>query len=537
MDPDSAHRAGDDQFRLAALSGFVSLLSASRGYAELLTAMSKESVQALQASSVSLSIWERDRGVMRTLVNVGELGPEEAERPVDEVYALASYPLLERITLRGVGYVQTIGEPGGDEGVDQVLRREGKQSCLGVPVQFEGRVWGELWATRTSSRAPFGADDLAFAGLVAAQVGAGIGQAEHLARVERLAYTDDLTGLANRRAFEDRLDAALHAFETSGAPVGVIVVDVNGLKRINDKHGHVAGDSALLNFAAELSAAASAVPESLAARLGGDEFCVLTIGSRSDVVETLAEDVCRRAGHVLEEGVACGVATTDEVGLGGITPARLLRAADAAQYRAKRSGLREPVVAGRQPHWPALAEQDEDPTDRRYFRGRGSLDQGQLLDALVQALDAADDFDPLARLEVVAQLVAANVDAACWWVSELEPGGRFVVPRKSDIRRRPGAASDSYFAPEPDSYPVDDYPATFAAMSGLSVVVDVHDPRSDPAETSLLMLAGMSEMVMCGGIDGAEHRWLVEILGDELSSPIRPYSSALRAGIALALHR
>ena len=157
--------------------------------------------------------------------------------------------------------------------------------------------------------------------------------------------------------------------------------------------------------------------------------------------------------------------------------------------------------------------------------------------SLVQALDAADDFDPLARLEVVAQLVAANVDAACWWVSELEPGGRFVVPRKSDIRRRPGAASDSYFAPEPDSYPVDDYPATFAAMSGLSVVVDVHDPRSDPAETSLLMLAGMSEMVMCGGIDGAEHRWLVEILGDELSSPIRPYSSALRAGIALALHR
>jgi diguanylate cyclase (GGDEF)-like protein len=522
---------------MASLIQFVSLVSAARGYSDLLRVMATESRHALEAASVSLSIWERDRGSMRTLVNVGDLGPHQTEMPVDEVYRLSEHPLAERMTTEGVGYVQQRGRTGGDQQLERILAAEDKQSCLGVPVLFEGRVWGELWATRSSGAPPFGEGDLDFARLVAAQVGAGIAQAEHLARVERLAYTDDLTGLANRRAFEDRLDVALTAHRRDGKPVGVVVVDVNGLKRINDRLGHIVGDSALLTFAGELSAAASTVPGTLAARLGGDEFCLLTVGAPADLVVRLAEDVCRRADDVLDEGVACGVATTDELPAVGVTPSRLLRAADAAQYRAKRSSSRHPVVAGRTGTATGrLTEEDEDLADRRRFRGRGTLDPGQLLDELVRRLDAADDRDSLSRLRVVAVAMSETLDAASWWISSVSRGAEHLVTRESGVVRRPGDdAADEYY--EPGAYKLDDYPATFAAISGRCVLVDVDDPRSDPAETSLLMLAGMSEMVMCGGADADEHRWLVEVLGDDLSAPMRVYGSVLRAGIALALRR
>nr|MDA8435750.1 hypothetical protein [Actinomycetales bacterium] len=88
-----------------------------------------------------------------------------------------------------------------------------------------------------------------------------------------------------------------------------------------------------------------------------------------------------------------------------------------------------------------------------------------------------------------------------------------------------------------DTFDVDEYPATYAALTGRCIVVDVDDPRSDPAEVSLLMLGGLSEMVMCGGGCADGDRWVVEVVGDELSAPVRPYASVLRAGVALALAR
>ena len=113
---------------------------------------------------------------------------------------------------------------------------------------------------------------------MALQVGAGVAQAENLARVELLAYSDDLTSLANRRAFEDALDDAVEAHRSDGVSIGLIVADVNGLKRLNDREGHANGDAGLIAFATELSAAVAAQSSSLAARLGGDEFCVLATG-------------------------------------------------------------------------------------------------------------------------------------------------------------------------------------------------------------------------------------------------------------------
>jgi hypothetical protein len=108
-----------------------------------------------------------------------------------------------------------------------------------------------------------------------------------------------------------------------------------------------------------------------------------------------------------------------------------------------------------------------------------------------------------------------------------------VVTRRSAVSR--SGDGEAYYTV--DEYPLDDYPATYAALTGQCVVVDVDDPRSDPAETSLLMLGAVSEMIMSGGSDADGDQWVVEIAGDDLSAPVRPYASVLRAAVALALRR
>lgn len=531
----SARMGDEDSLRMRSLMELVSLVTAARDYSELLDVMAEESRQALGATAVSLSIWERERGLVRTLVNVGTLAAHQERHPIDEVYGLADHPLAVRMFTEGTPFVQELGEEGGDESVDRILERDHLRSVLSVPIHLDGRVWGELWAGRSAELAPYTEDDVAFGRLVATQVGAGIAQAEHVARVERLVYTDDLTGLANRRAFEDHLDIAFAQHNESGLTVGVIVADVNGLKAVNDARGHEAGDLVLTTFATELSAAAAVHAGVLTARLGGDEFCALTVGLPSETVLELAADICRRAGEELEHGVACGVATTDDLGSAASTPSRLLRAADAAQYRAKRSESLVPVVAGRRstPEDPSSAGSDP---DRRAFRGRGSREPVAFLDVALARLDEVPDLDAVGRIVVVARVLAETVDAAGWFVSRvMQQLGTIETVESAVARSGDSGDSSRFFAV--DEFPVEEFPASYAAASGQVVVVDVEDPRSDPAETALLMAGGLAEMLMTGGSDGAGAAWLLEVVGDELSAPMRPYANVLRAAVAVALRR
>jgi len=529
----SARVGDEDSVRMRSLMELVSLVTASRDYGDLLDVMAEESRQALGATAVSLSIWERERGLVRTLVNVGTLAAHQDRHPTDEVYGLADHPMAVRMFTEGAAFVQTLGEEGGDASVDRILARDHLISVLSVPIHLDGRVWGELWAGRAEGHPPYTDDDVAFGRLVATQVGAGIAQAEHVARVERLVYSDDLTGLANRRAFEDHLDIAFAQHRDGGLPVGVVVIDVNGLKQINDSQGHHAGDQALTSFAAELAAAAAGIPGVLGARLGGDEFCLLAVGQDADRVVALAEDVCRRADHVLELGAACGVACTDLLPSGGMTASRLLRTADAAQYRAKRSQSRVPVVAGRRAVEPHGHDRGGEDADRRAFRGKGSSTPGRLLDDMLSRLDEVPDLQPQRRLAEVGAALAETCDAAGWFVSRVADGTietvLSAVARADDQRREA-----PYFAT--DEFPVEAFPASYAAAGGQVVVVDVDDARSDPAETSLLMGGGLAEMVMTGGRDADGVAWLLEVVGDELSAPMRPYAGVVRAASAVALH-
>ena len=173
-------------------------------------------------------------------------------------------------------------------------------------------------------------------GNVAALVGATLENARLHARVEQLATHDGLTGLANRRVFDEALNDDIRRAHRDRAPFSLVVLDVDHFKSVNDVHGHQAGDEVLRRVAGAVAKATR--DTDLAARYGGEEFVVLLRGcGRLDALA--AAEKLRRAA-VLRGGpvpvtVSAGVASFPDQAADG--PA-LIEAADSALYEAKRGG-------------------------------------------------------------------------------------------------------------------------------------------------------------------------------------------------------
>lgn len=345
--------------RLRAVVGLAQAMAAAHSPRESVRAAAEGVRDALGGSFAAISVWERELGRLKVLVNVGELTEGEVRFPVAESYPVNEFPeivgfLHERWTDSGEpnAWVET-AEGRRDEGSYchqrvAALRRRGRGCCVVAPIVIHGRAWGELYVARPLGAPVFDRADADFAAVLAAVASAGISQTERLAEARRLAFTDPLTGLANRRAVDVRLDEALERHRATGEVVSLVVCDLNGLKRVNDSRGHAVGDRLLERFGSVLSLCGAILPGALAARLGGDEFCLLAVGPTSDDVVKVASELCDRAGEMeLGDGVAVGVASTGDA-IGPVRSARrLFRLADAAQYRAKATRSSGPVVAGR----------------------------------------------------------------------------------------------------------------------------------------------------------------------------------------------
>ncbi|MEU9646539.1 sensor domain-containing diguanylate cyclase [Streptomyces sp. NPDC048188] len=380
---------GDDR-RLAAVVALAQGMAAAHSAREAWRAAAVGGCMALGGSFAALSVWERELGRLRVLVNVGRRAEDEEEFPEDESYPVHQFAeITEFLHERWAGggepdaWVETAegpatGSPGYVHQRVAALRRRGRGCCVVAPIVLHGRAWGELYVARPVGERVFERGDADFATVLASVVAAGIAQTERLEEVRRLAYTDALTGLANRRAVDSALDEAVERHREEGVVVSLVVCDLNGLKRVNDTHGHAVGDRLLERFGSVLSLCGAMVPGALAARLGGDEFCLLAVGPSADAVVKAAEELCRRAAELaLGDGVACGVASTEDP-VGPVRSARrLFRLADAAQYRAKAERSAGPVVAGREgPDDPVVRLADEpsreEDGERRRFRGRHS---------------------------------------------------------------------------------------------------------------------------------------------------------------------
>ncbi|MEU8661224.1 GGDEF domain-containing protein [Actinoplanes philippinensis] len=156
-------------------------------------------------------------------------------------------------------------------------------------------------------------------------------------RLHTMAFTDSLTGLANRACFLDRLTASLH----EPGPAGVLLIDLDDFKPVNDRYGHAAGDAVLIETAARLRAAAG--PDALVARLGGDEFAVLLDQPPPDGLPAVAGRILRAVDAPCP--LPCGGTATVRASVGAATAGRdggdashLLNLADQAMYRAKSRG-------------------------------------------------------------------------------------------------------------------------------------------------------------------------------------------------------
>jgi diguanylate cyclase (GGDEF)-like protein len=176
------------------------------------------------------------------------------------------------------------------------------------------------------------------------------------ARLEVLSATDALTGLFNRRHFDDRLRDEFRRAQRYDDPLTLIVLDIDHFKRVNDAHGHAAGDAVLRAVAEALKV--SVRETDLIARTGGEEFAVILPRTQLNGAITVAERVWKDVGDLKVAGIADRV--TASFGVSAFpnrtvtSPESLVRSADEALYRAKREGrnkialYRPPPTAERQ---------------------------------------------------------------------------------------------------------------------------------------------------------------------------------------------
>ncbi len=224
-------------------------------------------------------------------------------------------------------------------------------------------------------------------------------------RLACLAYTDELTGLPNRALFADRLQQALLAAKRGGGVFGVLMIDLDGFKAVNDRFGHAAGDLVLCTVGQRFEGAIR--QSDTLARLGGDEFAVIL--SRLDCSAT-ATRVAERLivtleapfelrGQLVTIGASVGIATYPNH---ASSADLLLAAADAAMYQAKQAGsgriefaeqVTGSVVALLPLRWSAAHAVGVRAIDDQHYH------MAQLIDAVSVALkDAAEPDDIAAQL-------------------------------------------------------------------------------------------------------------------------------------------
>jgi len=160
------------------------------------------------------------------------------------------------------------------------------------------------------------------------------------ANLRRLAETDELTGLINRRSFFASANQILAQAESEGGPIALLVIDADYFKQLNDTYGHATGDAALQFIAERISSCVR--KNDFTCRLGGEEFAILLPGMTEESACPLAERILKRISSrpmlfdnkIIEMSVSCGVADTAI----GYDMKVLFKAADDALYAAKDAG-------------------------------------------------------------------------------------------------------------------------------------------------------------------------------------------------------
>jgi diguanylate cyclase (GGDEF)-like protein len=219
-----------------------------------------------------------------------------------------------------------------------VLAEERLQAAMAAPVHENGRVCGSLVVASYRAGRAYSESEREVLLAFAEHASLALTDARNFAEAMHQAYHDSLTGLPNRELFVDRLAGALARSGRSGQPVGVLFLDLDGFKNVNDSQGHAAGDELLRTVAERLSG--SLRSGDTAARFGGDEFAILLEALADELeAQVVADRILEAVREPLELGgeplrvtASIGIATARD---GDADP---LRDADLAMYTAKAGG-------------------------------------------------------------------------------------------------------------------------------------------------------------------------------------------------------
>ncbi|MBV8713587.1 MAG: GGDEF domain-containing protein [Chloroflexi bacterium] len=222
---------------------------------------------------------------------------------------------------------------------------------LVVPLVAGGRALG---AQEVTLRAPLGIDDVKILELLAAAAAVALQNAHLYQETQRLATTDPLTGLSNYRHFHELLSYEVQRARRMEYAVGLLMMDLDHFKQVNDRHGHPAGDQALRQVAELLRKRLRRTD--IVGRVGGEEFAAILPGDGPEEVAIVAEKL-RKAVEEMPPvtGGMGGESTRITLSVGGASLGAdvleahvLIGCADRALYEAKRNG-RNQVRLGRAP--------------------------------------------------------------------------------------------------------------------------------------------------------------------------------------------
>lgn len=255
------------------------------------------------------------------------LGPEKARRGEPRILSLEEKPIAE------ISY-----QTAPPEVMDTAGRVLEIKANLCLPIPYKGEVLAYLNLDNLHDPQAFGEDSLEAARFFAAPLAALLHESQTRKLLEEAALTDPLTGLPNRRAFEQAFLEELKRAERYGYPLSLALLDLTGFKLVNDRLGHAVGDQALMKVAEVLEKERRNGDRPF--RWGGDEFAVIFPHTGKEGAIKAAFRYAKAIAKLCFDGICLGA----NIGLAtfpedGKTPDELLSAADTRMYQAKAQGV------------------------------------------------------------------------------------------------------------------------------------------------------------------------------------------------------
>jgi diguanylate cyclase (GGDEF)-like protein len=247
------------------------------------------------------------------------------------------------------------------------LRKLGIKSGLLVPLVLRERVLGALFLQDCNDLRLWSIDDISLIGSLADQVSVAIENAELHREKERQAVTDGLTGIANRRGFNEGFAREFERAWRYKQPLSLVLIDLDFLKVINDSFGHQVGDEAIKHIGGLLKQSSRAVD--IAARFGGDEFCLLLPNTEVAMAQQLSERLHKLISdaHIEGPGHISASFGVSSYPIHASDPDALFRKADEALYEAKQAGRNVVKVAS--------GESKNSPEDGQLLGSEGDVER------------------------------------------------------------------------------------------------------------------------------------------------------------------